>query len=263
MQLRPHIQNHELSAENHRRKLTYNLDISLFERLCSSGVRSTTEKALEFPFAQLNIQRRMRPDIADLIRRPLYPKLEDHAIVQDYPPVPGMYHHLYWLDHSHREDGSGELDIKGTSHSNDYEVQMVKQLISHLSKQGCYGDGELAVITPYVGQLRKLRNELKNMFSVQLSEGDQDEVDALDELDVLENSAPSIKRRDLTQNVRIATVIFVEDLKLTAQVDNFQGEEAKVVVVSLVRSNENGRVGFLKTSNRINVLLRWVPVFLF
>ena len=38
-------------------------------------------------------------------------------------------------------------------------------------------------------------------------------------------------------------------------VDNFQGEEAKIVIVSLVRSNSEKKVGFLKTTNRINVLL--------
>lgn len=37
--------------------------------------------------------------------------------------------------------------------------------------------------------------------------------------------------------------------------DNFQGEEAKVIVISLVRSNDERKYGFLKTSNRINVLL--------
>lgn len=207
MQLRPHVQNHELSAENQRRELRYNLDISLFERLCASGIRSTTEHNLEFPFAQLNVQRRMRADIADLVRLPLYPELEDHPMVQDYPHVGGMYHHLYWLDHSNHEAGSGEFDIKGTSHSNDYEVEMVKQLVSHLSKQGCYGDGELAVITPYVGQLRKLRNELRNMFSVQLSEKDQEEMNKIDELDVSGDSPPSVERKALSQSVRIATVI--------------------------------------------------------
>ena len=40
-----------------------------------------------------------------------------------------------------------------------------------------------------------------------------------------------------------------------ATVDNFQGEEAKVIIISLVRSNDERRCGFLKTSNRINVLL--------
>jgi superfamily I DNA and/or RNA helicase len=40
-----------------------------------------------------------------------------------------------------------------------------------------------------------------------------------------------------------------------ATVDNFQGEEAKVIVVSLVWNNDKRKCGFLKTSNRINVLL--------
>src|SRR5277367_6412578 len=132
MQLRPHIQNHELSAENRSRTLKYNLDVSLFERLCTTGVRSTSENNLQFPFARLSVQRRMRPTIAELVRQPLYPDLEDHPVVQNYPQVAGMYHHLYWLDHSYREAGSSEFDLKGTSHSNDYEVEMVKHLVSHL-----------------------------------------------------------------------------------------------------------------------------------
>src|ERR1700737_4502562 len=121
MQLRPKVQNHELSIENQRRGLKFNLDISLFERLCTSGIRSTTENNLEFPFTRLTVQRRMQPDIADLIRLPLYPELEDHPMVREYPQVVGMYDQLFWFDHSHREDGSGEFDIQGTSHSNDYE----------------------------------------------------------------------------------------------------------------------------------------------
>ena len=43
-----------------------------------------------------------------------------------------------------------------------------------------------------------------------------------------------------------------------------QGEEASVVIISLVRSNKANRCGFLKTSNRINVLLRYAdrhPLF--
>jgi len=119
-----------------------------------------------------------------------------------------MYHDLYWLDHSNHEDVGGELFQKKTSHSNDYEVKMVKQLVLHLSKQGCYKDGELAVITPYVGQLRKLRNEFRDAFAVQLSEQDQEQVDALDELDAgaNANSVYTATRKALSQSVRIATV---------------------------------------------------------
>ena len=206
MQLRPRIQNYELSTENQRRQLKYNLDISLFERLCISGVRSTEKRNLEFPFAQLTVQRRMHPTIADLVRLPLYRDLEDHETVHTYPEVPGIYHRLFWLDHSHPEAGQNEFDLKGTSHSNDYEVEMVKQLASHLSKQGVYRDGDLAVITPYVGQLRKLRNDLRRVFSVQLSEKDQEEVDTIDALEVMEESRPSVERKVLSQSVRIATV---------------------------------------------------------
>ena len=45
-----------------------------------------------------------------------------------------------------------------------------------------------------------------------------------------------------------------------AAVDDFQGEENDIILLSLVRSNENGNVGFLKEANRICVALsraRW------
>lgn len=43
-------------------------------------------------------------------------------------------------------------------------------------------------------------------------------------------------------------------MKITV-VDNYQGEESDIILLSLVRSNENGNVGFLKTENRICVAL--------
>ena len=38
-------------------------------------------------------------------------------------------------------------------------------------------------------------------------------------------------------------------------IDNFQGEEARIVIVSLTRSNAQGQIGFLKEAQRVNVLL--------
>ncbi|XP_060580714.1 NFX1-type zinc finger-containing protein 1-like [Ruditapes philippinarum] len=38
-------------------------------------------------------------------------------------------------------------------------------------------------------------------------------------------------------------------------VDNYQGEENKIIILSLVRSNKNEKIGFLKTENRICVAL--------
>ncbi|XP_036347898.1 NFX1-type zinc finger-containing protein 1-like [Rhagoletis pomonella] len=38
-------------------------------------------------------------------------------------------------------------------------------------------------------------------------------------------------------------------------VDNFQGEENKIILLSLVRNNEEGNIGFLKEENRVCVAL--------
>lgn len=38
-------------------------------------------------------------------------------------------------------------------------------------------------------------------------------------------------------------------------IDNFQGEEARIIIVSLTRSNCNGKIGFLNEPQRVNVLL--------
>lgn len=38
-------------------------------------------------------------------------------------------------------------------------------------------------------------------------------------------------------------------------VDNFQGEENDIILLSLVRSNEEGNIGFLRISNRVCVAL--------
>jgi len=96
-QLRPRIKNYNLSVE-YPHSATYNLDVSLFERL-SSGIRSMSGENLIFPVTQLTVQRRMRPEIADLVRVPLYKDLEDHHSVKRYPRVAGMFHNLYWFDH--------------------------------------------------------------------------------------------------------------------------------------------------------------------
>lgn len=185
---------------------SYNFDVSLFERLCISGVPSASGDKFDFPLTQLTLQRRMRPDIADLIRLPLYNNLRDHDSVLQYRRVEGMFHCLYWLNHEKEEDSIGQVDTKETSRSNAYEVEMVTQLVSHLFKQNVYEDGDVAVITPYSGQLRKLQDSLGKTFSVQLSDEDKDEVAVLNPLDAGQGVTSNIVYKPLTKSVRIATV---------------------------------------------------------
>lgn len=240
-QLRPHVQNYDLSVES-KSGAAYALDISLFERL----VQPSNLLASPLPLSKLDIQRRMHPWISEFPTL-IYPDLKDAATVSNYPEVPGLKHRLFWLDHERLENG--DTDAQTTSRTNDYECDMVAGLVSHLVKQGVYSAGDIAVITPYLGQLRKIRNKLSSSFEILLNGRDQDELaqeggeDGVPE--TTDESAPrnQVARGTLLSALRVATV------------DNFQGEEAKVVVVSLVRSNDAGRAGFLKTSNRINVLL--------
>lgn len=51
------------------------------------------------------------------------------------------------------------------------------------------------------------------------------------------------RTRELPSNLRITTV------------DNYQGEENRIILLSLVRSNAEARIGFLKTENRVCVAL--------
>ncbi|KAF8540975.1 AAA domain-containing protein [Trichophaea hybrida] len=189
----------------------YSLDQSMFERL-------VREDNCLSP-AQLDVQRRMRPEISELIRQTIYP------------------------DHRHEEDSPEE----GTkSKSNGWEVEMVCSLVRHLVRQGKYRSNDIAILTPYTGQLQKLRRHLSGTFEVVISDRDQE---------ALERDGLHLEPVTLQGEFKAAKKVGLDKLLRVATVDNFQGEEAEVVIISLVRSNEQGKVGFLKTKNRINVLL--------
>ncbi|KAI0904565.1 hypothetical protein F4823DRAFT_203748 [Ustulina deusta] len=248
LQLRPQIQNYDLSSANPR-GAQYSLDVSLFERLVSP-VRDESQK---LPCDTLETQRRMHPFVSELIRQTLYPSLVDGGVVANYPEVLGMKKRLFWLHHTIPEDRAQQQDPTSTSHTNSFEVDMTVALVQHLVRQGTYAPDDIAVITPYLGQLHRLRRAMQSLLQISFGERDLEELAALDASNVgqqEESSAPTpntttrtTTRTTLLQSIRLATV------------DNFQGEEAKVVVISLVRSNNERRCGFLSTSNRINVLL--------
>jgi AAA domain len=124
----------------------------------------------------------------------------------------GMVDNLYWFEHSNWEDGQKESDMKEMSHSNSFEVEMAVQLVSHLHKQGCYKSGDIAIITPYLGQLRKLRQSLGNHFSVEISDRDEEDLASLLPAESTEETPPDgvplkMERKPLSDSIRIATVV--------------------------------------------------------
>lgn len=187
-QLRPSTAVYRLSQH-------FGLDVSLFERLIKNGADHVT----------LLQQRRMHPQISRLIK-PLYPKLRDHRSTEERAEVQGVAKRTYFLTHSNLEDDDGLSHSK----SNTFEACYVSALCVHLIQSG-YEDSQITVLSPYLGQVRTLKNKMR------------------------EDSR--------TSNV------------LVTAVDNFQGEENDIIVISLVRSNRAKAMGFLAVDNRINVAL--------
>lgn len=222
-QLRPKVESYELTTVSRN---GYNLDRSLFERLVMS----------ELPSVSLEVQHRMRPTISEFVRTQTYPFLQDHESVRHYPNVHGVGNDVVFIDHDHPEDGDGE---EVTTKSNHHEAELCIELVRYFLLQG-YRTEQVVVLTPYLGQLWRIldlvRSRLKDVSSL-VSERDQAD---LEEADLTGVNLPTGPRQ---KSVRCSSI------------DNFQGEEADIIIASLVRSNKKGDIGFMKEAQRVNVLL--------
>ncbi|KAL3153759.1 hypothetical protein ABBQ32_013348 [Trebouxia sp. C0010 RCD-2024] len=247
-QLRPKPQLYTLQIESGR---GYDLDRSLFERLVKDG----------FPMVTLELQRRMRPSISRLIRNTIYPSLQDHASVTNYPRVQGMVHDVFFWSHDHPEGGKDE----NASKQNGIEAAMAARLAFYLVQQG-YDGGDITILTPYVGQLLLLRTEIRKYMRFVVSDKDAEQLAALqgdeDQDDAQSSSNASTVPPSSGQQAGAVppptsgiSQVSLKDSVRVATVDNFQGEESTIVILSLVRNNKDGSIGFLKTSNRVNVML--------
>lgn len=231
LQLRPEVVEQSMSLETSVGR-DYRLDESMFERF----MMPVDPAADIMPTSQLNVQRRMHPDIANITRL-TYSTLLDHESTTTHPSVSGIARRMFWLDHQVLElDPSPE----SKSHVNQYEVKMVSGLVRYLLTRNVYSMGDIAVLTPYNGQLAALVEALQTTCAVWLNHKDRE---ALLDDGVLPVEAEK-------ENGHKDSITMAELLRI-ATVDNFQGEEAKVIILSTVRSG--GRPGFLATVNRVNV----------
>jgi hypothetical protein len=178
----------------------------------------------------------MRPCILALIREQTYPLLQDHQSVFQYPHVKGMLHCLLFIDHNNQEDGGGELEA--TTKSNRLEATYCIEMVRYLLLQG-YKHHQITVLT---GQILKILQELRKMGDVQAYISELDQNDLLQENEDICNE-DELYKGDENKSIRCASI------------DNFQGEESDIVVISLVRSNKLGAIGFLKEEQHVNVLL--------
>lgn len=234
LQLRPEAEEQSLVMETNQGR-QYRLNESLFERI----MQPVDPMSKTVATTGLHIQRRMHPSISDLSRI-TYPYLQDHPDTWSYPVPKGLRQHVVWLDHTEPEDETNDVS---KSASNKHEVGMVKELVAYLLRGSDYSAGDIAVLTPYSGQLVKLKAALSDVCAVYLVEEDRD---ALVESGALEADHEELIERGKTH-------VPMHALLRLATIDNFQGEEAKVIILSTVRSGD--KLGFVKSPNRINVAM--------
>ena len=210
----------------------YDLNISLFERLANAN-----------PISTLGIQHRMHPDISSIPKLLTYNDLEDAMATVNHPQVLGIESRVVFIDHNSQEDNQSVDALESVSKTNSYEREMVVQIVKYILKQG-YAPQDIVVLTPYLGQMLKIQSDIATDLAVFLDE--RDIRDARDQLKGDDNFATELSSTKSGQNsmgIRVATI------------DNYQGEESKIVVVSLVRSNGMGQIGFLREPERVNVML--------
>lgn len=161
------------------------LSISILERCFTSGLNATL----------LDTQYRMKSDIAGFSSSYFYEKKLNTAV-----HLLSNNKNVTFIDTA-GSDAEEKMGEDGYSLHNPKEIEAIEQL---LEKENI-NKTEVAFLSPYAGQVSKL----KNTFS----------------------------------NSRIYTI------------DSFQGQEENCVIISLVRSNTEGNIGFLKDYRRMNVAL--------
>lgn len=132
---------------------------------------------------------------------------------------------------------------------------MVLKIVRYLAQQG-YGTDRIVILTPYLGQLREIQKALQEHNDPILND--------LDSYDLVRAGLVSDSAAKLTRKpIHLATVgmSFLKQILLSkcsyvlSRLDNYQGEESDIVIVSLTRSNDTHDIGFMSSNERLTVLL--------
>ena len=172
------------------------------------------------PHKTLTVQYRMRPEIAQLIFPHIYPTLENHKKVTEYDSIRGIKTNMYFFNHKYQE----QRNHNSHSYYNAREADLVAGLCNHLLKQD-YEPNKITVLAAYTSQVNELLKLIPDAGSTACAQDSN--------MEAYENE----------QHVKITTI------------DNYQGEENDIVILSLVRSNCFDKLGFLQFENRVCVAL--------
>jgi len=191
----------------------------------------------ELPLAgRLTQQYRMRPEIAEIVSKVFYDNgletPENAPICEAQRPfqitnakrLPQSSIVIVDMPYWHSQGGAWARD-NAPAHHNPGEIKIVLKVLSLIRcSNNVEKPAKLAVLTPYNQQVKRLKHAIAAKDNAELKH---------------------LKH-------------FSTDTEMVQTIDSFQGKEADIVVVSLVRNNPHSRkkaLGILADSRRMNVLL--------
>ena len=143
-------------------------------------------------------------EISDLIRYTLYKDLIDGENTDKYSNVRGAQHNVYFINHRNSEDKEkNEFAIQ--SHSNQYEVKMIIEMVKYFVRNGYTKQDDIAVLTPYLGQMMKLRDALKTRFTVVIDDRDKEDLAEMEERENDNEDEDEKPESNVVKNISVAT----------------------------------------------------------
>ena len=166
------------------------------------------------PFCSLKYQRRMKPKFADFVRL-----IYGDENYYDLPASEKCNNSIRGMVHDmyfieHENPEEEAEDV--TSRKNVYEAKYLIELCIYLIQQE-YEPEKITILTFYIGQVLLIKSLIRNY----------------------NDNETNIK--EFIKRVNVTTV------------DKYQGEENDIILLSLVRSNKNFKMGFLRIFNRVCV----------
>jgi regulator of nonsense transcripts 1 len=169
----------------------------------------------------LKTQYRMHPVIAEYPSARYYDNQLENGVSADERDTPAGF---LWPDWNAPVafvpiDGAEELAVDGKSRVNRDEAGWVVRIVEQLLEAGDLQPSDIGVVSPYNGQVQLL-TDLFDGKGILAGEGDEE-----------------------ARGLEIRSI------------DGYQGREKEVIVLSTVRANDDGEVGFLSDHRRLNVAI--------
>ncbi len=168
----------------------------------------------------LETQYRMHPTISEFPSARFYDnRLENGVTREERPPPAGFL----WPDWDRPVafvpiNGSEEVAEDGKSRLNRDEAGWVVRIVQGLLEPGDLSAADIGVVSPYNGQVRLL-------------------------IDMFEEVGMTTDGSDDGVGLEVRSI------------DGYQGREKEVIVLSTVRANEGGELGFVRDRRRLNVAI--------